>query len=117
MQKAKGVSTQSGSAGRDETHRTVVSDLASVIDQVRRSLKLIESEIASGTTPDLAVTDDIIVLDDVTPGYARAYGVLCECDAGLSIALHLLRESMTPGERMCEIYEASRPPAHLPISA
>ncbi len=118
MQKTMAAGTQLVPAGRSETHRTVVSDLASVVDQVRKSLRLIESEIASGTTPEEAITDDIVVLDDVTPGYARAYGVLRECDAGLSVALHLLQESMTPGERMREFYaEGCLAPAHTPISA
>jgi hypothetical protein len=117
MQKTMGAGAQPGSAGRNETHRTVVSNLESVIDQVRKSLRLIESEIASGTTPEEVVADDVIVLDDVTPGYARAYGVLRECDAGLSVALRLLGESMTPGERVREFYEGSVATAHLPISA
>lgn|SRR5689334_2951892 len=117
MQKTKGAGAQPGPAGRNETHRIVVSDLASVIDQVRKSLRLIESEIASGTAPEEAVADDIVVLDDVTPGYTRAYGVLRECDTGLSVALHLLRESMTPGERMFEFCEGGLPPAHLPVPA
>jgi hypothetical protein len=117
MQKTKGAGTQPASAGRNDRHRMVVSDLASLIDQVRKSLRLIESEIASGTTPEEAIADDIVVLDDVTPGYRWAYGVLRECDAGLSVALHLLRESMAPGERMYEFYEGGLPPAHLPVSA
>ena len=97
MQQAKGGVIQPEPAGRDQKYRTVVSDLASVIEQVRSSLKLIESEIASETPYVESAADNIFVLDDVTPGYTRAWAVLRECDAGLSAALHLLQESVTPG--------------------
>ena len=97
MQQAKDGGTPPGPTGRDQKYRTVVSDLASVIEQVRSSLKLIESEIASETPSAESAVDNIFVLDDVTPGYTRAYAVLRECDAGLSAALHLLQESVTPG--------------------
>jgi len=117
MQKTMGGGAQPRPAGRNETCRTVVSDLALVIAQVRKSLKSIESEIASATAADEAVCDDVVVLDDVTPGYTRAYAVLRECDAGLSVALHLLRESLTPGDRMSEFLAEGVPPARMPISA
>ena len=97
MQQAKGGGVQPGAAGRDQKYRTVVSDLASVIEQVRSSLRLIEAEIASETPCVEPAADNVFVLDDVTPGYARACAVLRECDAGLSAALHLLQESVTPG--------------------
>ena len=93
--KAGGLPARSGD--RDEMYRTVVSDLASVIEQVRSSLRLIESEIASETPSVESAADNVFVLDDVTPGYTRACAVLRECDAGLSAALHLLQESVTPG--------------------
>lgn len=116
MQKIMGGGAQPRPAGRNETHRTVVSDLTLVIEQVRKSLKFIESEIVSGTAPEEAVSGNVVVLDDVTPGYARAYAVLRECDAGLNVALHLLRESLTPGDRTREFLEGL-PPACMPISA
>lgn len=97
MQQAKDGGTPPRPAGRDQKYRAVVSDLASVIAQVRSSLKLIESEIASETPFIEATADNVFVLDDVTPGYTRAYAALRECDAGLSAALHLLQESVTPG--------------------
>ena len=108
MQKMMGDGAQSR-PGRNETYRRVVSDLSSVIAQVRKSLRLIESEIASGARPEETSSDDVFVLDDVTPGYARAYSVLRECDAGLCVALHLLRESLTPGDGAYELL----PPTHL----
>ena len=97
MQQAKGGVIQPGSTGREQKYRTVVSDLASVIEQIRSSLRLIETEIASETPCVEPAADNVFVLDDVTPGYARACAVLRECDAGLSVALHLLQGSVTPG--------------------
>ena len=96
MQQAKSVMPP-GSTGRDQKYRTVVSDLASVIEQVRSSLRLVESEIASETSCVEPTADNVFVLDDVTPGYARACAVLRECEAGLSATLHLLQESVAPG--------------------
>jgi hypothetical protein len=93
--RAGGMPVQSGD--RDQMHRAIVADLASVIEQVRSSLRLIESEIASETPSVESAADNVFVLDDVTPGYTRACAVLRECDAGLSAALHLLQESVTPG--------------------
>ncbi|HKU04593.1 MAG TPA: hypothetical protein VJR30_00880 [Bradyrhizobium sp.] len=111
MQKTKGGGKLPGSPGRNEKHRTVVSDLESVIEQVRKSLKLIESEIASETAFEETAGDDIVVLDDVTPGYARAHAVLRECDAGLTMTLQLLQE--TSGQGCCEfVVEGDPLPAH-----
>jgi hypothetical protein len=72
-------------------YRTVVSELASVIDRIRKSLGLIESAIASDAACDDAAADNVIVLDDVTPCYKRVDAALRDCDAGLSVALRLLR--------------------------
>ena len=47
MQNPKGDGARPGSTNRSETCRAVVADLSTVIEQVRKSLKLIESEIAS----------------------------------------------------------------------
>jgi hypothetical protein len=97
MQQAKSGVIPPGSTGRDQKYRTVVSDLASVIEQIRSSLRLIETEIASETPCVEPAADNVFVLDDVTPGYARACAVLRECEVGLSAALHLLQGSVTPG--------------------
>ena len=98
MQQEMGGGIKPGSAGRDQKYHTIISELASVIEQVRNSLKLIESEIADETPLDEADADNVVVLDDVTPGYMRAHAVLRDCDAGLSVALHLLLESVSAGE-------------------
>jgi hypothetical protein len=106
--KVAGMPMQSGD--RDQMHRAIVADLASVIEHVRKSLGLIEQAVASEAAVEEAVADNVIVLDDVTPGYARADAVLRECDAGLSLALRLLLGSVSSGE-------GGLPQAHWPISA
>ena len=118
MQNPKGDGARPGSTNRSETCRAVVADLSTVIEQVRKSLKLIESEIASEASSEEALFDDVVVLDDVTPGYARAYAVLRECEAGLGVALHLLQEAVAAGDGRCEFAsDGSSPPTRLPVSA
>jgi hypothetical protein len=39
---------------------------------------------------DAQAQDDIVVLDDVTPGYVRADAALNACSAKLDAALHVL---------------------------
>jgi hypothetical protein len=77
---------------RDEGFYMVVSDLVSLIDRVQSSIKLIETAQAQQATalPELT---DVIVLDDVTPLYARASAALDACNASLSAALQFLIES------------------------
>ena len=93
MQKTKGSGMPPEAADRNENYRAVVSNLTSVIGHVRKSLALIESEMAGEAAPEEAAAGHIVVLDDVTPGYVRAHAVLRECDAGLTAALRLLQES------------------------
>ncbi len=102
MQHSNSDDMQPQPAVLESAHRMVVSDLASLVDQVRKSLKVIESQIADGSDPVETLAGDVIVLDDVTPGYARAYALLQNCDAGLSIALHLLQNSMGRDARRSE---------------
>lgn len=57
---------------RGEAHRSVVSDLVSLIEHVQASVRLIESAIASEAAPDSQdATADVVVLDDVTPRYFK----------------------------------------------
>jgi hypothetical protein len=99
-------------------HRAVVAELAEIVQRVRQSLGLIEAAIASGTAVEEAVADNVIVLDDVTPGYARADAALRECEAGLGAALHLLQGPMISGGSAVGFAAESRLPAdRWPISA
>jgi hypothetical protein len=97
------------SGDRDEMHRAIVAELASVVERVRTSLTRIEQAVACEAANEEPVADNVVVLDDVTPGYARAEAVLRECDAGLGIALRLLTSHDAAGE-------AGLTPARWPIS-
>jgi hypothetical protein len=114
MQNTKGGGMPKPSGNRDDMHSAIVADLASVIAHVRKSLSLIEQAVASEAAVEEAVADNIIVLDDITPGYARANAVLRECDAGLSLAVRLLQGSAASGDTA---YDGGLPQAHWPISA
>jgi hypothetical protein len=102
-----------GKPARPAMYR-VVAELASVIDHIRKSRELIESGVASDATGDDGAADNVIVLDDVTPGYERVDAALRECDDGLSAALRLLQGPMRSGE---PAGECNLPPAHRTISA
>jgi hypothetical protein len=83
---------------RDEGFYLVVSDLVSLIDRVQTSVKLIET--VQATHAQQAICDpelpDVIVLDDVTPLYAKAGAALDACNVSLSSALRFLIESTAP---------------------
>ena len=102
MQTARGGVTPTMSAGWNETNRAILSELVSVILQIRRSLAVIECDIAREVEPEDESVGDVVVLDDVTPVYARSCAILRECDARLSTAVRLMLESMTPGEHTCD---------------
>ena len=70
----------------------VMSDLVSLIDRVKVSIKLIEAAQAQHdiTDPELA---DVVVLDDITPLYAHAGAALDACNTSLSAVLQFLSES------------------------
>ena len=77
---------------RNDAHRSVVSDLVSLIERVQASGRLIEKAIAreaSLSSPD----GDIIVLDAVTPPFVKATAALNVCDTNLALALHSLLDS------------------------
>ena len=81
---------------RDDVYRSVIADLAGLAERIQASLALVEQAIAvemSAGKEDMAA--DIIVLDDVTPGYVRAGAALKASGASLGLALHLLQEPMT----------------------
>ena len=96
MQNAAGGRTSAQFDGQNDNYRSIVSDLVSLIERVQQSVKLIETAVAE----DLPLSDqelaaNVIVLDDVTPRYAKAYAELTASRAGLGIALHLLLDTRT----------------------
>lgn len=118
MQDTKGGGMPAPSGDRDEMYRAVVSELASVIAHVRKSLKLIELAITSGAGVEETAADNVIVLDDVTPGYQRVDAALRECDTGLNVALRLLQGPVKSGDAAGKSAQEGGPtPARRPIFA
>jgi hypothetical protein len=75
---------------------SIVSELAALLDHVQASMKAIETAIArdaSSRSPEYA--DNVVVLDDVTPRYARASSALKACNTNLDAALQFLRHAET----------------------
>jgi hypothetical protein len=77
------------SAILDQTYRSIVSDLMSLIEHVQMAIRLVETAMAREASL-IDAQDDVIVLDDVTPGYAKADAALNACSARLDAALHVL---------------------------
>ena len=98
MQNTEGSGLPTMSGDRDETHRAVVAELASVIEHIRNSRRLIELAIAGEAAAEEATADNVIILDDVTPGYERVDAALRQCEAGLNVTLRLLQGPARPGE-------------------
>jgi hypothetical protein len=79
---------------------SIVHDLITLIEHVQGSIAAIEAETAREqfcSNPDNAA--NVIVLDDVTPRYAKAGAALNVCRAGLSTALHVLADSKGSARR------------------
>jgi hypothetical protein len=74
---------------RDRTYRSVVADLMSLIEQVQAAIHQVEQAMAREESP-VDAQDDVIVLDDVTPGYVMADTALNACSAKLGAALRIL---------------------------
>jgi hypothetical protein len=89
-----GVSARSDD--RNDGDAPIVSELVSLIEHVRASMKLIESAIAmEPALSDPEVSANVVVLDDVTPRYQNAGAALKTCNTSLEVTLHLLRDSKT----------------------
>jgi len=80
---------------RDETYRSVIADLTGLMERIQASLELLEQAIVVETsTGKDDMSTDIVVLDDITPGYVKAGAALGACGASLGLALHMLRGPM-----------------------
>jgi|SRR5215208_1491528 hypothetical protein len=93
----------SASDDRNDTHLSILSDLALLIERIQESKTLIEAAIIHAALGDQEIATNVIVLDDVTPGYLKARAALNTCEASLGVALHFLLEAKTPKERTCSI--------------
>jgi hypothetical protein len=94
MQNAAGDGAAPAPHDPNAAYRAVVSDLANLIAHVQDSLWRIEramDEEVAANSPDSSA--NIIVLDDVSPRYAKAAAALRACDISLGAALSSLMES------------------------
>ena len=92
MSQEQGASVAIGS--RDDSFGAVVCDLISLIGHVQASMKLIEAAIVrEGGPGDPDDAADVVVLDDVTPCYAKANAALIACNVNLSTALQSLLDN------------------------
>ena len=79
---------------RNDNHSSVVSDLMSLIDHMQASMKLLEGAIASKLPlGDEETSENVVVLDDVTPCYLNANAALHTCRAGLEVTLQFLADT------------------------
>src|SRR5215470_10489306 len=90
---------QNVAAGVDESFRTILSDLISLIEHVQGSIDLIEGAIARETSLGDGEAGNVIVLDDVTPQYLKAGHALHACNASLETALRSLFETKASAHR------------------
>jgi hypothetical protein len=98
MQIATGDGIELGPDGQNVSYRSIVSDLVSLIEHVQASLRLIEQTMVRETSPGgQENAANVVVLDNVSPRYAKATAALKACDANLGIALHVLLDSRTSG--------------------
>ncbi|WP_027581645.1 hypothetical protein [Bradyrhizobium sp. Ai1a-2] len=102
MQKAAEKDIATEAFDGNDAYQSIVSDLMCLIGQVQASLFRIESAIACETS--LASADaadaEIVVLDDITPRYAKAGAALKACNSGLGAALEFLLEAKAMERRL-----------------
>jgi hypothetical protein len=94
MQNAADGGTSTTSDGPNDNYHAIVSDLVALVAQLQSSIHLIESAMV-GDAPlgHQESASNIVVLDDITPRYARANAALNAASAGLRVALHFLRDA------------------------
>lgn len=98
-----------GPDGLNDSYQSVVSDLVSLIEHVQTSLRLIEQTmVPEPSLAGLENTGNVVVLDDVSPRYAKAAAALRACDINLGVALHVLLDSRT-AERGASAYAEIAP--------
>ena len=84
------------SEGRNDSFASIVLNLASLIQHVQASIELIETAIDQEShADDQGICADIVVLDDVTPRYAKATAALSACNASLGVAMEFLLDTKT----------------------
>ena len=110
MQNATSGGASPRSDDRNDNDRSIASHLVTLIGQVQANIKLIESGIAREPSPgNQEIAANVIVLDDVTPRYAKAHAALSACSANLGLALHLLLDTRTSKHGTGASAEGARP--------
>ena len=114
MQNAAADGALAPSESRNEAYRSIVSELVSLIAHVQASMKLLESAMARESAPgDQEIAANVVVLDDVTPRYAKASAALNSCNAGLGVALHVLQDTKSAKHAMDGSGKGDRQPVRL----
>jgi hypothetical protein len=73
---------------------SIVSELSALLDHVQGSIKAIETAIARDVSSESSEhVDNVVVLDDVTPRYAKASAALDACNVSLDAALQFLLDT------------------------
>ena len=94
MQSAEGGGFSARSDVRNDGEGSIVSELVSLIEHIRASMKLIESAIAmEPALGDPGTSANVVVLDHVTTRYQNARTALNTCIISLEVTLHLLRDT------------------------
>lgn len=76
-----------------DSRQLVAAELRSLIARIEISMRLIDAAMESEDDGIIAGSNEIVVLDDVTPRYATASAALNTCRAELGHALQQLSES------------------------
>ena len=100
MQKAAEHGGSACAGGPVDALSAIVCDLICLIEHVQGSIAAIEAEIAREqlcSSPENAA--NVIVLDDVTPRYARASAALNACRTSLYTALHVFADNRDAARR------------------
>jgi hypothetical protein len=84
------------------------------MEQVQASMQLIEAAIVrESPSGNQEIATNVIVLDDVTPRYAKAKAVLTACNASLGEALVFLQDTKPSSHATDASAERDRPSIHL----
>jgi hypothetical protein len=76
---------------RNESCRSVVANLVTLIEHLSVSRTVLELAIIRETAQaSLDMDDDFVVLDDITPCYLSANAALNACNAVVAVTLHAL---------------------------
>jgi hypothetical protein len=113
MQSTVGRDASIRSGVRDDGRHSIVSELVSLIGHIQSGIQLLEAAIASeAAAGEQDLVADVVVLDDVTPGYVRAKAALNTCNAGLGMAVHSLLDSRTASHPAGEVVTGDRSRLH-----